>query len=277
MYCIKCGMKINDDAKTCPSCGEVVWLEDNELKENDRLFKSTKKEYKWTVKKVILGILGGLAPIGLLFVVGLIIDKVNNPIEDKSKLTGVYGGGATGLVEYYDGTACGSGVYYKYLVEFHNDGTAIWWQNDTFYTGDYNYNSENENYTLTVQGSGFVPTTTFIINKTSYTEIKNRPCTLDNSFYMDELKVNGGLTESIYGQMLIDSLYGTDVLYEKNGKTFVYKDGGEKPFKGCAFNVNGGVFNNSLFEELTNYKDITDVVNDLHNDTIIYNPFVAEK
>lgn len=272
MYCIKCGAKINDDDKTCPECNEVLRTEsENDSKENQ--IKTTKKEYYWTPQKVILGILGGLAPVALLFLIALIM----NLPEDKSKLTGVYGGGATGLVEYYDESPRDSGVYYKYLVEFHNDGTAIWWQNDTYFTGNYTYNSENENYTLTVQGSGFVPTTTFIINKTGTKKINSRPCVLDDSFYMEKLEVEGGLAESFYGQLLIDSIYGTDVLYKKDGKTFVYKDGGEKPFKGKALNVDGGVFNNSLFEDLTNYKSITDVVNDLHDDTIIYNPFAPEE
>ncbi|MBR1832604.1 MAG: hypothetical protein IJ784_09245 [Ruminiclostridium sp.] len=247
------------------------------------------KKYEWTAKKVVLGIVGGLAIVGLLFgsiaLIRLIIDAINNPPEDKSKLNGVFGGGATGLVEYVDEVKYnGSGNYYRYLVEFHDDGTAIWWQNNTYYSGEYKYNQENDNYTLTVQGSGFVLSTVFIINKTEYTTIKNRHNSLDDSFWSEKLNVNAGsdiesFANSFYNSLVLDSVYGygTDTLYHKKEKTFVYKEDAGVSYNGKALNVNGGVFNNSLFEELTNYNNITSVVNDLNNDIILHEPFITEK
>lgn len=185
MFCEKCGVKISDDAKVCYSCGEKVKIfEGNSITEKSESGEVSQQSGNVMTEKMkcVRTLILVFVPLILFIVIAVIINNIS-----KTTLSGSYGYGQT------------STGYCTYKIDFNRNGSCLWEQSGTLFTGEYRYNG-NDTFIITIGGKGIYSDTTFKAERNGNSLIISGGIFSKAEFKRTEIKVGNTIYFGSYEQ-----------------------------------------------------------------------------
>lgn len=132
MYCKNCGKQLPDSSAFCPSCGAPQGAGES---------ASVRKAPNGKTIGVIVTVIAVLIVAAITFFA----------LFSANKLSGKYGNGTRYNGDYY------------YILEFKSNDTCLWTQEESTFSGTYEY--LDGEYIINIKGNGYYLSTTFRAEK----------------------------------------------------------------------------------------------------------------